>query len=135
MGRCFWSYIDYDVNCVEKSKECIKFEFTNWNVFKFINRFKAETKRYKTIEFYIKSESICKYCLNIMLDGYNWYSISILDVDPWDKITLSFKDLVIDDGASFIESFMFQGASQKSKIIYFDKIKLVKSDYIYYVRY
>ena len=124
--------LDYDVNYVEKSKKYFKFEFINLNVLKFINRFKTETKRYKAIEFYIKSESICKYCLKIMLDGYNWHFISILDVDPWDKITLSFKDLVIDDGSSFIESFMFQGASQKSKIIYFDKIKLVKFDYFDY---
>ncbi len=122
--------VDYDVNCVENGKKCIKFEFSNWNVFKFMNRFKAETKRYKAIEFYIKGESVCKSCLNIMLDGYNWHSISISDVDQWEKITLSFKDLGVSDNASFIESFMFQGSSQESRVIYFDKIELVKSDYI-----
>ena len=95
-----------------------------------MNRFKVETKRYKAIEFYIKSESVCKSCLNVMIDGYNWHSISISDVDQWEKITLSFKDLGVSDNASFIESFMFQGSSQESRVIYFDKIELVKSDYI-----
>ena len=114
----------------EEGKKCIKFEFSNWNVFKFMNRFKAEVKRYNAIEFYIKSESVCKSCLNIMLDGYNWHSFSISDVDHWEKITLSFKDLGIKDDATEIESFMFQGASPESKIIYFDQIKLVKSDFI-----
>ena len=36
---------DYDINCVEEGKKCIKFEFSNFNVFKFMNRFKAEAKR------------------------------------------------------------------------------------------
>ena len=120
---------DYNVNCVEEGKKCIKFEFHDWNVFKFMNRFKAEVKRYNAIEFYIKSESVCKSCLNIMLDGYNWHSLTISDVDRWEKITLSFKDLGIKDDATEIESFMFQGASTENKIIYFDQIKLVKSDY------
>ena len=64
-----------------------------------------------------------------MLDGYNWHSLTISDVDRWEKITLSFKDLGIKDDATEIESFMFQGASTENKIIYFDQIKLVKSDY------
>ena len=49
--------------CVEEGKKCIKFEFVNWNVFKFINRFKAEARRYKAIEFYYKALNIRKNVL------------------------------------------------------------------------
>ena len=118
---------DYDINCVEEGKKCIKFLFSNWNVFKFMNRFKAEAKWYSAIEFYIKSESVCKKCLNIKLNEFNWYSLSISEVDNWEKITLYLKDLGTE---SDIESFMFQGASSESVVIYFDQIKLIKSNYV-----
>ena len=118
---------DYDINCVEEGKKCIKFEFSNFNVFKFMNRFKAEAKRYSAIEFYVKSESVCKNCLNIKLNEFNWYSLSISEVDNWEKITLYLKDLGTE---SDIESFMFQGASSESVVIYFDQIKLIKSNYL-----
>ena len=92
-----------------------------------MNRFKAEAKWYSAIEFYIKSESVCKKCLNIKLNEFNWYSLSISEVDNWEKITLYLKDLGTE---SDIESFMFQGASAESVVIYFDQIKLIKSNYV-----
>ena len=94
-----------------------------------MNRFKVESKRYDAIEFYMKSESICRSCLKIMLDGYNWYSISLSDIDQWEKITIPLKDLGLQDNKNEFESFMFQGSSPESQIIYFDQIKLVKSNY------
>ena len=112
--------------CVEEGKKCIKFEFVNWNVFKFINRFKAEARRYKAIEFYFKTENVCNKCLKLKYNEYDWYLISSSGANKWEKITLLLKDL---GSESDIESFMFQGASIESTIIYFDKIKLVKSDY------
>ena len=57
---------------------------------------------------------------------YDWNLISSSGANKWEKITLLLKDL---GSESDIESFMFQGASIESTIIYFDKIKLVKSDY------
>ena len=118
---------DYNVNCVEEGKKCIKFEFSNWNVFKFMNRFKAEAQRYKAIEFYVKSETVCNNCLNIKFNNFNWHSISTSEANKWEKVILLLKDL---GSESDIESFMFQGASKDYLVIYFDQIKLVKSDYV-----
>ena len=119
--------IDYITNCVEAGKKCMKINFVDWKVFRFINRFKAEAKRYNGIEFYIKSETACNNCLNIKFNEFDWHSISISDVNKWEKITLKLNDL---GSESDIKSFMFQGKTIESKIIYFDQIKLVKSDYI-----
>ena len=105
----------------------MKINFVDWKVFRFINRFKAEAKRYNGIEFYIKSETACNNCLNIKFNEFDWHSISISDVNKWEKITLKLNDL---GSESDIKSFMFQGKTIESKIIYFDQIKLVKSDYI-----
>ena len=120
---------DYPTNCVEEGKKCIKFNFSKWNVFKFMNRFKVESKRYDAIEFYAKSESICKSCFKIMIDQNDWYSISLSDIDKWEKITIPLKDLGLQDNNNEFESFMFQGSSPESQIIYFDQIKLVKSKF------
>ena len=94
-----------------------------------MNRFKVESKRYDAIEFYAKSESICKSCLKIMIDQNDWYSISLSDIDKWEKITIPLKDLGLQDNNNEFESFMFQGSSPESQIIYFDQIKLVKSKF------
>ena len=52
---------------------------------------------------------------------YDWHLISSSGANKWEKITLLLKDL---GSESDIESFMFQGASIQSTIIYFDKIIL-----------
>ena len=105
----------------------MKVNFVDWKVFKFMNSFKAEAKRYNGIEFYVKSETACNNCLKIKFNEFDWHSISISDVNKWEKITLNLNDL---SSESDIESFMFQGTSEESTIIYFDQIKLVKSDFI-----
>ena len=94
---------DYN-QCVEEGKKCIKFEFINWNVFKFINRFKAEARRYKAIEFYIKTEKVCNSCLKMKFNEFDWTSISSSEANKWEKVTLLLKDL---GSESDIESFMF----------------------------
>jgi len=118
---------DITSNCVEEGKKCMKVNFVDWKVFKFMNRFKAEARRYNGIEFYVKSETACNNCLKIKFNEFDWHSISISDVNKWEKITLNLNDL---GSESDIESFMFQGTSAESTIIYFDQIKLVKSDFI-----
>ena len=64
---------------------------------------------------------------NIKFNNFNWHSISTSEANKWEKVILLLKDL---GSESDIESFMFQGASKDYLVIYFDQIKLVKSDYV-----
>ena len=66
-----------------------------------------------------------------LLDQKDYEEIDRI-VEEYTYRIINNRDLKDLGTESDIESFMFQGASQKSKIIYFDKIKLVKFDCIDY---
>ena len=63
--------IEYTSGCNQGSSKCIRVNFTNWSVFQFFNRIEPETKRYKSIEFYMKTENECNNCLNIKIGDKN----------------------------------------------------------------
>ena len=68
--------IEYTSGCNQGSNKCIRVNFTNWSVFQFFNRIEPETKRYESIEFYLKTENECNNCLNIKIGDKNSTKIS-----------------------------------------------------------
>ena len=126
------NYTDSNINiennsgCKDGSNKCIKIEFVNWSYFQIRNRIIVESKRYKAIEFYIKSEKECTNCLGIKLEEKE-ILLSTKKEGLWEKIVVSFSDFGFK--GEKIESFLFLGKTEESQIFYFDDIKLVKSDY------
>lgn len=119
--------IENNVGCNKGSNKCIRIEFENWSYFQIRNRIIIESKRYKAIEFYIKSEKECNNCLKIELDK-NQFLLSTKEVGVWEKIVVNFSDFGFKGNK--IKTFLFQGKIKDKQIFYFDDIKLVKSDYI-----
>ncbi|KAL6631911.1 hypothetical protein U3516DRAFT_821546 [Neocallimastix sp. 'constans'] len=119
---------EYSENCYE-GKKCIKVNFKDWNVYQFFNRIQPETKRYNAIKFAIKTENTCDKCLKIKLDDYSFYSISTSEAGKWEEKVLTLEELGLTSSTKKFRKFMFQGSKKDSQIIYFDSIKLVKSDY------
>ena len=135
-GKFFgeWKYYtDCNINienssgCNDGSNKCIRIEFINVSYFQIKNRLLVESKRYKAIEFYIKSEKECSNCLRIELEGKE-ILLSTKKVGVWEKIVVHFTDF--DFKGDKIEAFLFQGKIRDKQIFYLDDIKLVKSDYI-----
>ena len=120
--------IEYTSECMQGSSKCIRVELVNWSVFQFYNRIKPETKKYDSIEFYIKSENACNNCLKLNSDGKSFLSISTNSAKTWEKKTIKLTDLEITEEK--FEKFLFQGSKADSQIFYFDDIKLVKSSYV-----
>ncbi|KAG4081664.1 hypothetical protein H8356DRAFT_1090918 [Neocallimastix lanati (nom. inval.)] len=102
---------EYSENCYE-GKKCIKVNFKDWNVYQFFNRIQPETKRYNAIKFAIKTE---KYITS--------------EAGKWEEKVLTLEELGLTSSTKKFRKFMFQGSKKDSQIIYFDSIKLVKSDY------
>ena len=119
--------IENNFGCNEGSNKCIKVEFINWSYFQIRNRIIIESKRYKAIEFYIKSEKECNNCLKIKLEEKE-FSLSTKKAGVWEKKVVNFSDFGFK-GDQF-KIFLFQGKIKESLIFYFDDIKLIKSDYI-----
>ena len=119
--------IENSSGCKEGSNKCIRVEFANWSYFQIRNRIKIETKRYKAIELYIKSEIDCNNCLRIELEK-KYFSLSTKKAGVWEKKVINFTDFGFKGDT--IKQFVFQGKITDKQIFYFDDIKLVKSDYI-----
>ena len=135
-GKFFgeWNYYtDCNINienssgCNDGSKKCIRIEFINVSYFQIKNRLLVESKRYKAIEFYIKSEKECSNCLRIELEEKE-ILLSTKKVGVWEKKVLYFTDFNFKGDK--IEAFLFQGKIRDKQIFYLDDIKLVKSDFI-----
>jgi hypothetical protein len=120
--------LEYNSGCKERSNKCIKVELVNWSVFQFFNRIKPETKRYDSIEFFLKSEKQCDNCLKIISENNHFIRISTKAAGIWEKHVIKLNDLNITDDK--FRKFMFQGINKDSQVFYFDDIKLLKSNYI-----
>lgn len=120
--------IEYTSGCLQGSSKCIRVNFVDWKCFQFYNRIKAETKRYESIEFYIKSEKECNDCLKLKTGEKDFIRISTNDAGKWEKKVIKLSDLGITEDK--FRNFLFQGSKSESQIIYFDDIKLVKSNYV-----
>ena len=127
-SNCQNKNIEFNSGCLNGSKKCIKVEMVDWSCFQFRNRIKVETKRYKALEFYIKSEKECNNCLGIKKTDGNFFKISTKTPGIWEKIIINFSDLGLTDEK--FQNFLFQGSIKSSQIFYFDDIKLVKSEYV-----
>jgi len=120
--------IEYTSGCMPGSSKCIRVNFVDWKCFQFFNRIKPETKRYESIEFYIKSEKECNECLSIIKGEKDTFKISTSAAGKWEKKIIKLSDLGITEDK--FRNFLFQGSKASSQIIYFDDIKLVKSNYV-----
>ena len=129
----WFNYTDCKMNihntagCKEGSNKCIKIEFENWSYFQIKNRMMIDSKRYKGIELYIKSENECNNCLRIELEKKEAL-VSTKKAGTGEKIVVNFDDFGFSEDKFY--NFNFQGKIPDKQIFYFDDINLVKSDYI-----
>ena len=120
--------IAYTSGCLQGSTKCLRVNFVDWKCLQFFNRIKPETKRYESIEFYIKIEKECKNCLKLKTGEKDFIRISTNEAGKWEKKVIKLSDLGITEDK--FRNFLFQGSTKDSQIIYFDDIKLVKSNYV-----
>jgi len=120
--------IAYTSGCLQGSTKCLRVNFVDWKCLQFYNRIKPETKRYESIEFYIKTEKECKDCLKLKTGEKDFIRISTNEAGKWEKKVIKLSDLGITEDK--FRNFLFQGSTKESQIIYFDDIKLVKSNYV-----
>ena len=120
--------IDYSSGCPQGSSKCIFTDLINWKVFQFRNRLKIEKKRYDAIEFYLKSEKECNNCLKLKIDDNDFFFINTTTAGIWEKKIIKLDSLGLTNDT--FQKFMFQGRTVDSQIFYFNKIKLIKSDYV-----
>ena len=118
----------YTSGCMQGSSKCIRVNFAKWTCFQFYNTIKVETRRYESFEFYIKTEKECKNCLKLKTGEKDFIHISTTAAGKWEKKVIKLTDLGITEDK--FRNFLFQGSISESQIIYFDDIKLVKSDYV-----
>ena len=119
--------IHNNAGCKEGSNKCIRIEFENWSYFQIKNRMMIDSKRYKGIELYIKSENECNNCLRIELEEKEAL-VSTKKAGVWEKVVVNFADFGFEEDKFY--NFIFQGKIPDKQIFYFDDINLVKSDYI-----
>ena len=120
--------VEYTSGCMKGSNKCIKVELVDWSVFQFYNRIMPETKKYDSIEFYIKSENICENCLKLKTGENNFIKLSTNSANTWEKKIVKLSELGINQDK--FRNFLFQGSKADSQVFYFDDIKLIKSDYV-----
>jgi len=89
--------IEYTSGYNQGSSKCIRVNFTNWSMFQFFNRIEPETKRYKSIEFYMKTENEFNNCLNIKIGDKNSTKISTNAAGTWEKKVLKLSDLGVKE--------------------------------------
>ena len=87
-----------------------------------------ETQRYEAVEFLIKSESRCVNCLIITSENSEKVLLSTSSPGIWEKKVITLSELGIK--TKKFKDFLFYSNYKERQIFYFDKIKLIKSDYV-----
>ena len=110
------------------SNECIKIALENYNYFVLWNLIYPETQRYEGVEFLLKSESRCVNCLTIKSEDSEKILLSTTSPGIWEKKVVKLSELGIK--TKKFKDFVFYANNKEKQIFYFDKIKLIKSDYV-----
>ena len=120
--------LKYTEDCFPGSNECIKIALENYNYFVLWNLIYPETQRYEGVEFLLKSESRCVNCLTIKSEDSEKILLSTTSPGIWEKKIVKLSELGIK--TKKFKDFVFYANNKEKQIFYFDKIKLIKSDYV-----